>query len=1061
MMRNKTFLLGLLCLLLGSATAFAQVQVSGVVVDAKTAEPVIGANIIEVGTTNGTITDFDGNFALTVKQGAQLEISYMGYKSQTLPAAANMRVALGEDSELLDEVIVVGYGVVKKNDATGSVTAIKPDDMNKGLTTNAQEMLQGKIAGVTVTSSDGTPGGAGTIRVRGGSSLSASNSPLIVIDGLAMDNNGIQGVANPLSMVNPSDIESFTVLKDASATAIYGSRASNGVIIITTKKGAKGSKPKFNYEGNVSFGTLTNRLETLTGDELRTYASQLGHKSTKTKYLGTANTDWQDQIYRTAISTDHNISVTGGTKNMPYRFSLGYTDQNGTIKTSNMQRVTAALSLSPSFLDNHLNFNVNAKGMYIYNRYADGGVVGAALSMDPTAPVKGELVNANGDVVGATTDQLDQFFGGYYQRTKTGNYNDPAWGITNNEQSTANPLATLEQKNDRAHAGSFIGNVEADYKIHGLEDLRIHANFGADYSYGRQTTSINNQSYSNHYYGWEGFSEKAKYNLQFSAYLQYYKDFSETQHFDIMVGYENQYFYSHYLSDGSGLYQATNNDEALRGQPYNRYQYESITDNALQSVYGRVNWNGWNQLLITATLRADASSRFARYDSKGNNARWGLFPSVALGWKIKETFLKDVNEISDFKLRLGYGVTGQQDIGYDYYYMPTYTVSESHAYYPVGGANVMMDEDGNPLRDAQGNVVYYSYRPGAYNQDLTWEKTTTYNAGIDMSFLNSRINLAVDYYYRNTTDLINTVNVPAGTNFKNKVVSNVGSLRNQGVEFSFDAVLFDRKNFKWDLGFNATWNDNMITELYGSDKNPDYNIPSGGISAGTGNNVTYHHTGNAASSFWVYETKYMADESGNYSWYIIDRNHDGQINASDRYYYKSPDAKVTLGLQSKWQFYGFDLGITLRAHLGNYVYNDVLSNNLQWVENGKVYQAQNGGYHGVLRSAYDEYWMGGIQSDKLKTLLYNEDGTLAGTGTSSEWYFCDRFVENASFLRIDNITLGYTFNKPAIQARIFATVSNPCVFSKYSGLDPEVYGGIDNNIYPRSMTTVIGLSLHF
>ena len=339
MMRNKTFLLGLLCLLLGSATAFAQVQVSGVVVDAKTAEPVIGANIIEVGTTNGTITDFDGNFALTVKQGAQLEISYMGYKSQTLPATANMRVALGEDSELLDEVVVVGYGVVKKNDATGSVTAIKPDDMNKGLTTNAQEMLQGKIAGVTVTSADGTPGGAGTIRVRGGSSLSASNSPLIVIDGLAMDNNGIQGVANPLSMVNPSDIESFTVLKDASATAIYGSRASNGVIIITTKKGAKGSKPKFNYEGNVSFGTLTNRLETLTGDELRTYASQLGHKSTKTKYLGTANTDWQDQIYRTAISTDHNISVTGGTKNMPYRFSLGYTDQNGTIKTSNMQRV--------------------------------------------------------------------------------------------------------------------------------------------------------------------------------------------------------------------------------------------------------------------------------------------------------------------------------------------------------------------------------------------------------------------------------------------------------------------------------------------------------------------------------------------------------------------------------------------------------------------------------------------------------------------------------------------------------------------------------------------------
>lgn len=1060
MMRNKTFLLGLLCLLLGSATAFAQVQVSGVVVDAKTAEPVIGANIIEVGTTNGTITDFDGNFALTVKQGAQLEISYMGYKSQTLPATANMRVALGEDSELLDEVIVVGYGVVKKNDATGSVTAIKPDDMNKGLTTNAQEMLQGKIAGVTVTSSDGTPGGAGTIRVRGGSSLSASNSPLIVIDGLAMDNNGIQGVANPLSMVNPSDIESFTVLKDASATAIYGSRASNGVIIITTKKGAKGSKPKFNYEGNVSFGTMTNRLETLTGDEVRAYAEALGHKNSKTKWLGTANTDWQDQIYRTAISTDHNFSVNGGTKNMPYRFSLGYTDQNGIIKTSNMQRVTAALALSPSFLDNHLNFNVNAKGMYIYNRYADGGVVGSAISMDPTAPVYGQMVGLDGKPVGATTEQIDKVFGGFYQRSKNGNYNDPEWMVAKNAQTTANPLATLMQKNDRAHAGSFIGNIEADYQIHGFEDLRIHANFGADYSYGKQTTSIDRQSYSNHYFGWEGFSEKSKYNLQFSAYLQYYKDFSETQHFDIMVGYENQYFYSNFNQDGAGSYPETNNDESLRGTAKDRYQKTSITDNALQSVYGRVNWNGWNQLLITATLRADASSRFAKKNSRGENARWGLFPSVALGWKIKETFLRDVNEINDFKLRLGYGITGQQDIGYDYYYLPTYTVSEIGAYYPIGGENIALNSDGEPIAIGDLNM-YYNYRPGAYNPDLTWEKTTTYNAGIDMAFMNNRINLTLDYYYRNTVDLINWVNAPAGTNFKNRIVSNVGSLRNQGVEFALDAVVFDRKNFKWDLAFNATWNDNMITELYGSKENPDYNIEAGGISAGTGNTIAYHHAGNAASTFWVYETRQIADEDGKKSWYIIDRNHDGQINASDRYYYKSPDAKVTLGLQSKWQFYGFDLGITLRAHLGNYVYNDVLSDKLRTVASGEVYSAQNGGYNGILRAAFDEYWKGGIQSDNLKTLLYNEDGTVAGTGTSGEWYFCDRFVENASFLRIDNITLGYTFNKPTIQARLFATVSNPAVFSKYSGLDPEVFGGIDNNLYPRCMTTVIGVSLHF
>ena len=1057
MTKNKHFMFVLMLALLALPVAvFAQTTASGTVVDASTGESIIGANVVEKGTTNGTITDFDGNFTLTVKDGSVLEISYMGYKSVEMKAAANMRVQLGEDTELLDEVVVVGYGVVKKNDATGSVTAIKPDDMNKGLTTNAQEMIQGKIAGVTVTSADGTPGGAGTIRVRGGSSLTASNNPLIVIDGLAMDNNGIQGVANPLSMVNPNDIETFTVLKDASATAIYGSRASNGVIIITTKKGKAGSKPRFNYEGNVSFGTLTNQLQTMTGDELRAYAAQLGHKATKTGWMGTANTNWQDEIYRTAISTDHNVSVTGGAKNMPYRFSVGYTDQNGIIKTSNMQRVTASMNLSPSFLDNHLNFNLNAKGMYIYNRYADGSVVGGALSMDPTAPVRGELVNSKGEVKGATTAQLDEFFGGYYQRTKTANYNDAVWTIAKNAQTTANPVATLDQKNDRANAGAFVGNLEADYKIHGFEDLRLHANFGADYSYGKQNTTISDQSYSNHYYGWDGYSEKSKYNLQFSAYAQYYKDFTETQHFDIMVGYESQYFYSHYSTDGWGMYKETNNDAALAGQQYGRYQNESITDNALQSAYGRINWNGWNQLLLTATFRADGSSRFAKYDSRGNNARWGWFPSVALGWKIKETFFKESSVLNDFKLRLGYGITGQQDIGYDYYYMPTYTISQVHAYYPVGATNVV---DGN-LVDADGRVLYYSYRPGAYNPDLTWEKTTTYNAGIDLAFLNNRINMTLDYYYRNTTDLINTVNVPAGTNFKNRVVSNVGSLRNQGVEFAINTVAIDRKNFKWDLGFNATWNDNEITSLFGSENNPDYNIASGGISSGQNNYVTYHHTGNAASSFWVYETQYLADADGNYAYYIIDRNKDGQINNADKYYYKSPDAKVMLGLQSKWQFYGFDLGITLRAHLGNYVYNDVLASNLQWVESGKVYTTQNGGYHGVLTNAYELYWKDGFQSNALKALLYNEDGSTT-VDTSSEWYFSDRFVENASFLRIDNITLGYTFNKPAIQARVFATVSNPCVFTKYSGLDPEVYGGIDNNIYPRSMTTIIGVSLHF
>ncbi len=1072
-------------LLVTGMMAYAQLTVHGTVIDAGNDEPIIGASVLEVGTTNGTITDFDGNFTLTVQSFSKIAISYMGYKTQELDATATMNVRLHEDSELLEEVVVVGYGVVKKNDATGSVTAIKPDEMNKGLTTNAQDMIQGKIAGVNVTSADGTPGGAGTIRIRGGASLNASNSPLIVIDGLAMDNNGIQGVANPLSMVNPSDIESFTVLKDASATAIYGSRASNGVIIITTKKGNANQKPKFSYEGNVSMGALTNRMEVLTGDQLREYATGplCNHAEKKTMFLGTNNTDWQSEIYRVAPSTDHNLSIQGGTANMPYRFSIGYTLQNGIIKTSQMQRVTASMNLSPTFLDKHLAFNLNAKGMYIYNRYADGGVVGGSLSMDPTMPVRGGTTNSNPADL-STQEIIDKWFGGYYQRVKKGAYGDPEWPYTTNAQSTGNPVAALDLKNDQANAGSFVGNLEVDYKIHGFEDLRLHANFGADYSYGKQNTSVSEYSYTNHYYGWEGFSEKSKYNLQFSAYAQYYKDFSETQHFDIMIGYESQYFYQHSFTDGSGYYRNTHKDPALRGKRFtNSYTKESMTDNALQSYFGRLNWNGWNQVLLTATFRADGSSRFARKTVNGENARWGLFPSVALGWKIKETFLKDVNAISDFKLRLGYGITGQQDIGYDYYYMPTYTISEFHNYYPVGGESnaLKYDANGNPIYDGtgtaavdvNGNPVYYSFRPGAYNQDLTWEKTTTYNAGIDIAFLNNRLSMNLDYYYRDTRDLISTVNVPVGTNFRNSVVTNVGSLRNQGVEFAFNAVVFDRKNFKWDLGLNATWNDNKITSLIG-DASEDYYISTGGISSGTGNTVQAHKVGYAASSFLVYETKKGVDADGNPIFYVMDRAGakdangkdipDGKITPDDKYMYQSPDAKVTLGLQSKWQFYGVDLGITMRASIGNYVYNDVLASGLQWVEPNKVFQSQNGGYHSVLSKAYDLYWKTGFQSNNLYGMVYNADGTTSLT-TFSDWFMSDYFVENASFLRVDNITLGYTFDQKVtnnkLHARIYCTVSNPFVITGYKGLDPEIFGGIDNNIYPRCLTTTLGCSIQF
>ena len=1077
-------------LLMTGMTAFAQVAVQGTVTDAANGEPIIGASVLEIGTTNGTITDFDGNFSLTVKPGAKLSISYMGYKTQELAAAASMAVRMGEDSELLDEVVVVGYGVVKKNDATGSVTAIKPDDMNKGLQTNAQDMIQGKIAGVNVTSDGGTPGGSSTIRIRGGSSLNASNNPLIVIDGLAMDNNGIKGAANALSMVNPSDIETFTVLKDASATAIYGSRASNGVIIITTKKGAAGQKLRVNYEGNVSIGSLVNRLETLTGNQLRSLATQLEHSATQMAKMGDANTNWQDQVYRTAVGTDHNISLIGGTKNMPYRASIGYTLQQGTIKTSEMQRVTASINLNPTFLDKHLSFNLNAKGMYIYNRYADGSVVGSALSMDPTQAVRGgsstKMFTGEDGVDRSEQEILDTWFDGYYQRIAKGTYTDAAWPYTTNKQTTANPAATLAHKNDRANSGSFVGNLEADYKIHGFEDLRLHANFGADYSYGKQVTTISPYSYSNFYNGWDGWSDESKYNLQFNAYAQYYKDFNEKHHFDAMLGYEWQHFHRQGSNDGWGTYPVNSAAVGEDGSPLagtiyapSRSKNSFETENYLVSFFGRVNYIALNRYMATVTVRGDGSSRFHK------NHRWGVFPSVALGWKIKEeAFLKDVSWLSELKLRLGYGITGQQEIGGDYPYMTQYARSLDHAYYPVGGAGntLMYDADGRPIydgtgtvvTDADGNVMYYSYRPGAISEDLTWEKTTTYNAGLDFGFLNARITGSIDYYYRKTTDLINTVDVPVGANFRNRVTKNIGSLSNQGVEFSLNAVAIDMQKhpskFKWDLGFNYTWNQNRITDLNLGEANSF--VRTGGISAGLGDGyIQRHMAGYAASTFWYYETKTIVDDAGNKRIYAVDTNKDGQITQDDRVSNNRviPMAPHILGFQTKFQFYNFDLSLSFHANIGNYVYNDVLCGNVYSAGPDNLYSTQNGGYHGVLTSAFNAYYKDGIQPDKMRQMLWDpaaNSGKGAYTTTTTkfnEYYYTDLFIEDASFLRCDNITLGYSFapKNTTLRGRVYATVSNPFVITRYSGLDPEHFGGIDNNIYPRCMTSMLGISLQF
>ncbi len=1007
-MKKSLRLKALLTLLVGlflSIGAFAQqIAVKGHVKDT-TGEPVIGANVLVKGTTNGTITDFDGNFMLNVPKDAILSVSFVGYKSAEVKAASTVMVTLEDDSQVLDAVVVIGYGSVKKNDMTGSVTAIKPDKLNKGLITNAQDMMTGKIAGVSVISKGGAPGEGATIRIRGGSSLTAENDPLIVIDGLAMDNKGVKGLANPLSMVNPNDIESFTVLKDASATAIYGSRASNGVIIITTKKGQAGARPTISYDGNVSVSTVKSTVDVMDGDQFRSFIKDIwGEDSEAYSKLGNANTDWQKEIFRPAVSTDHNLTISGGLKNMPYRVSFGYTNQNGIVKTSKFERYTASVSLAPSFFEDHLKINANLKGMIAKNRYADGGAVGSAVSFDPTQSVRSD-------------DPYHQYyFDGYFQwNTDASSLNDDTWKRTFNGNAPGNPVALLEEKDDRAISKSLIGNLELDYKFHFLPDLHAHVNGGMDLSTGKQYTDVSPYSSTNNYYGSYGWEQKDKYNLSLNAYLQYSKDFTDKHRFDVMAGYEWQHFHDTSDQEYWGLYPLSNNVVENRGQRYNNTSSGSATESYLVSFFGRVNYTLLDRYLFTATVRQDGSSRFHK------NNRWGLFPSFALGWKLKEeAFLKDVDVLSDLKLRLGYGITGQQNINSGVYpYLAVYETNKDGAYYPILGEGI-------------------TYRPNAYNPDLKWEKTTTYNVGLDFGFLNNRINGAVDYYYRKTTDLLNSVFVSAGTNFKNKVLSNVGSLENSGIEFSINSKPVVTTDWTWNIGFNITYNKNEITKLTTGDSENYYVAAGDDIGGGRDMKAMAHAVGHPASSFYVYQQVY--DENGKpIENEFVDRNGDGTINGDDRYFYKKPTADVLMGLTSRLSYKSWDFSFSLRASLNNYVYNSV----------------EAGGSDCNPTSVYS---FGALNNRPLMGVANNIQSKNDNTLLS------DYFVQNASFMKCDNITLGYSFKKlfgAPIGGRVYAAVQNVFTITKYKGLDPEVEKGLDNNIYPRPLTTLIGLSLNF
>ncbi len=974
-----------------------KVSVSGTVKDA-TGEPVIGASVVEKGTTNGLTTNFNGEFTLSVSPNATLAISYIGYKTQEVAVGSqrSLNITLQEDAKVLGEVVAIGYGTVKKNDATGSVTAIKPEEMNKGLTTNPQDMITGKIAGVVVTPSGGAPGSGSTIRIRGGSSLNASNDPLIVIDGLTIDNNGIQGVSNFLSTINPNDIESFSVLKDASATAIYGSRASNGVIIITTKKGKEGTKPKVTYSGNFNVSTIGDYIDVMNGDEYRAYANKLyAGKADILSKLGTANTNWQSLIYQTALGHDHNVNLTGGFKKMPYRLSFGYTNQDGILKTSNFERYTGAINLSPSLLDDHLKININAKGMLVKNRFGNTDAISAAVRMDPTQPVY-----ADGNIY---KTQFEDYFQ-WYIFDNNNNFKSV------NGDAPHNPVALLNQKDDRSKANSLIGNIDFDYKFHFLPELRAHLNLATDISHGRQDTWISQYSATNSLAlngGYQGYTIQDKWNRLLNAYLQYGKEFT-SQKFDLMGGYEWQRFHREGSWDGKPL--VANAEGKMH-----EYQADVInwaTHNQLVSFFGRANYSLLDRYLFTATMRADGSSRFA----PGN--KWAYFPSFAFAWKISnEPFLTNSRNLSDLKLRLGYGKTGQQDGLPDFVYLPVYTLNIDGAYYPFG------------------DKYFPTARPDAYNTNLKWETTTTYNVGIDLSLYNNRFTAALDVYYRITDDLLNVTPIPAGTNFKNKVMQNVGSLNNRGVELMLNWKPISTRDVTWDLGYNITYNRNKITKLTTGEV-ADYYVPTGGIFQG---NVQAHAVGYPANSFFVYQQVY--DNNGKpIEGLYVDRNGDHQITDKDKYFFHNASPDFTMGFTSKLIYKSFDFGVSLRSSIGNYVYNSVAAERANIGTNG--IWTPLGFFQNVTTSAFETNFK----------------------GVSSDAYLSDYYVQDGSFIRVDNITAGYSFKKMfgIIQSgRLSATVQNPFLFTKYKGLDPEVFGGIDGSIYPKPIITVLGLTLNF
>ena len=980
----KRSLLLVALFVIGCLQLLAQTRtIKGEVTDAQNGEALIGATVMVEGEKGGTVTDFDGNFSLQVSSSAKkIKVSYIGYIDKVLSISDNMKVKLESDSKALADVVVIGYGTARKSDLTGSVATVKSKDFNKGLVSSPEQLINGKVSGVQIMSNSGSASAGSTIRVRGGASLNASNDPLIVLDGVPLEQGGISGnSSNFLSMINPSDIESMTVLKDASSTAIYGSRASNGVIIITTKKGQQGAV-KVNFNTTNSLQTRAQMVDMLSRDEFVNVINQFGDANQKS-LLGTANTDWNDEVYRTAFGTDNNLSVSGSIdKWLPFRVSVGYYNQSGLVRKDNVERWTGNVVLTPSFFQDHLKLTINAKGTLNNNSFNNGGAVWAAATFNPTIPV-------------------------YSGNDKYGGYNEAldADGVPVNA-GVRNPRGLVDLYDSKSKVSRFIGSMDVDYKVHFLPDLKLHATVGADYAKGDGTIYVPAyaaQSYnkdeslggSDYKYG-----PQKNENRLLTLYANYAKYFEDIKsNVDLTAGYDYQYWKSttplYYTKSAAGT-----NLSTVKASDYRH---------VMLSYYGRINYSFDGKYLLTATVRRDASSRFSK------DTRWGTFPSVALGWTLtEEPWLKNQKVLSNLKLRASYGVTGQQEGIGNYNYLPVYT-------YSVTGAEAFIN----------GQYIH-TYRPEAYVSDLKWETTTSWNFGLDFGFLDGRIGGAIDFYTRKTKDLLASVPTAAGTNFSKTILTNVGNVDSKGIEVSLNATPIQTKDWEWNLSYNFTWQDMKVKNLSLTKGGSQTNVKVGpSIDA---YQFQVLSEGYEPYMFYVYHQLYDSKTGKPIEGAYADLNNDGEINESDLYRYHSPAPKYIMGLSTSLRYQQLTLGMSFRANIDNYVYNGM----------------------GMSTGAFETVSYNNSQLNNLNT-------SFLKTGFKTRQYLSDYYVENASFLKLDNLSLSYNVGKINKWASltVSAMVQNVFTITGYSGTDPEVPNGMDNSFYPRPRTYSVSLGLQF